>query len=283
MKNIIKIQNLKKKYNNINNINFVINKIIIYTTKTSIEKIYTNDYKVNCFQYLMIIFKLKKFLSKKPLSQVLKNIDILNLNFYVNKNVLTPRFETEELIYNSIYEINNFFTNSKDKKIIFDIGTGSLVIAACFWKYLKKTIIWASDISKKALKVAKINNKKLANNKIKIIKSNVLDFYLKNNLKCNVLVSNPPYVSKNYELDEYTKNDPKISLFAENNGLFFYQKILKDCKKVLLNKSIIIFEFGYNQKDEIEKIIKENLPNQKFIFKKDINNKWRFVYIYYLI
>ncbi len=275
---IIQINKLKIKYQNVDKINYAINQILINFLKIDMLHLYLAEYKVSFFQYVKIFRMIKQFLKGKPLAYILKNIWILENNFYLNRHVLIPRPETEELILDSIQEINKYFGLNKSK-IIIDLCTGSLVIGASLYSKLEKCNIMASDISKQALKVAKINNKLIAKNEINLIKSDLLKYYIKNNIKCDVLISNPPYV--NYAKKDFIYNyEPKKAIFAKKQGLFFYEKIIQNLQIVCNKKSLVIFEIGYNQKNSIEKLIKMYLPNQTYLFKQDLNGKWRFLYIY---
>lgn len=225
---------------------------------------------------------LKKYLPSKELEQGLNLLKqgipaqyiIGNVNFYgnilkVNKNVLIPRFETEELVSYTIPKI-------KDGIDILDIGTGSGAIAITLKKFFPHSNIIATDISKKALSVAK-ENAKLNKTNINFIYSDIFS-----NVKgqFDLIISNPPYI-KNRQLveDIVYNNEPHIALFAQNEGLEFYEKILSNIKPFLKNNSLIAFEIGFEQKNKIRKIVKKYLPNYKIQSIKDMQKKDRFIFI----
>ena len=229
---------------------------------------------------------LEKYLDPSKLKEGLEKLKqglppqyiIGNVNFYghlieVDENVLIPRFETELLVDKTIDYINKIF----NKKInILDIGTGSGAIAIALKANLNSNID-AVDISKKALEVAKKNAK---NNKtdINFFQSDVFS-NVKN--KYDLIISNPPYIAKEEKIDDIVKNnEPNIALFADNNGLEFYEKILKDAHKFIKDKSIIAFEIGMNQAQEIKKIAEKYFPNSNITIEKDYPGKDRFIFIF---
>ena len=127
----------------------------------------------------------------------------------------------------------------------------------------------AVDISKKALKVAK-RNAKLNNTDINFIQSNI---YQNVKGKYDVIISNPPYISYDGLVDaNVVKYEPAIALFANDDGLYFYNEIIDKSKAHLKKKGILAFEIGFNQKDKINKLIKNKYKNIKIKNIKDYNN-----------
>lgn len=228
---------------------------------------------------------LEKYLPKNKLKEGIERLQngepvqyiIGNVNFYgneikVNKNVLIPRFETEELVEYTISYIKKMF---KEKINIIDLGTGSGCIAITLKKKINSNVS-AIDISKEALEVARENAKK---NKVEIdfIQNDMLD-NISN--KFDVIISNPPYISKNEEIQDIVrKNEPSLALYADNEGLYYYEKIIKQAKKNLKEKFIIAFEIGYMQGDKIKKIAEQNYPKAEVVLKKDLQGKDRFIFI----
>lgn len=209
--------------------------------------------------------------TKKPIQYILKEAYFYDDMYYVDKNVLIPRPETEKLVIETEKIIKDMF----DKPSILEIGTGSGVIAITLKKLNKDSYITATDISKKALKIAKKNKKDLD---IELIQTNITDGIDK---KYDVIISNPPYIKtndKNVE-DIVKNNEPHIALFAEDNGLYFYKEILKRSKKLLNVPGVIAFEIGHDEKEEITNLAKKTYPNSKIITKKDYNDFDRYVFI----
>lgn len=221
-------------------------------------------------KYNKIIKRVQKNI---PLQYIAKKVNFCDYEFIISKNVLIPRFETENLVYYLIEYINKYFS----KVNIIDIGTGSGVIGITLKKNLKNSDITCTDINSKALKLTK-KNAKLNQIKIRTKKSNML-----NNVreKYDVIVSNPPYLSYDEKIEPIVyNNEPHNALFAKNKGLFYYEEILKNAKKNLNKKNIIAFEIGCNQAAKISNYAKKYFPKSKIIIKKDFNNRKRYMYIF---
>lgn len=209
-----------------------------------------------------------------PVQYIVGNVDFYGNIFKVNKNVLIPRFETEELVEKTINYISDYF----DKKIdIVDIGTGSGCIAITLKKNLDCNVD-AVDISPNALEVAK-ENAKVLNTEVNFIEGDLLKPL---NKKYDVIISNPPYIRENDEevMDIVKNNEPHIALYAPNDGLYCYEEILKNAKNYLNKKSIIAFEIGYKQGSAIKSLAKTYFPEAIIKLEKDMQNKDRFIFIF---
>ena len=204
----------------------------------------------------------------------MKNVNFYGFDFYVDERVLIPRFETEELVFNVNNFINKYFAN---QACLLDLCTGSGCIGLTLKKINSNLEVALSDVSKKALEVAKINADNL-NVNVKIITSNL---FTNVNTKFDVIVSNPPYVSKTDEIEEIVlKNEPNLALFANEDGLEYYRKILKDCENYLNSKYLIAFEIGNSQKDKVIELIHEYLNDVKIISKRDLSGRDRMIFIF---
>lgn len=222
-------------------------------------------------QYLKLEKKIKKGL---PIQYILNKAYFYNNEFYINKNVLIPRPETEYLVEKTNKLINNQFTNQSIN--ILDIGTGSGVIAITLKMLNKNANITATDISKKALKVAQKNSEKYET-EITLKQTNL---YKGLKEQYDVIISNPPYIEKkdkNIE-EKVKKHEPHQALFAKDNGLYFYKEIIKNIKSIAKENHIIAFEIGDKQGKEITKLLQEQFPNDKIIIEKDYNNYERYIY-----
>ena len=207
-----------------------------------------------------------------PVQYIVGEVDFYGNIFKVNKNVLIPRFETEQLIELTMEYINDKFDGVVD---ILDIGTGSGCIAIT----LKKNIncnVDAVDISDKAIEVASYNAR-LNKVDINIFKSDMLNSIDK---KYDVIISNPPYIGRDEDIQSIVeRNEPHIALYADNDGLYYYEEILKNCKNNLKNNFIIAFEIGKSQGKKVRDIALKYLDNVDIYIKKDLNNLDRFVII----
>ena len=232
---------------------------------------------------------LRKYLKDKDLDTALKELEsgipvqyiVGNTNFYgydfkVNRNTLIPRFETELQVEKTYNYIKKYF--NKDNIKILDIGTGSGCIAITLNKLLNSCDITGIDISSEALEVAKENNI-INNTNVKFIES---DIFSNVSDKYDVIISNPPYIS--YDdievMDIVKNNEPHLALYAKDNGLYFYDKIIKDSSKYLNDKFIMAFEIGYKQGKDITKIVNKYYKDINMSVEKDYSGRDRFVFIW---
>ncbi len=214
-------------------------------------------------------------LKNTPIQYIVKNVDFYGFIYKINKNTLIPRFETEQLVEETLKLIKNKF--KKNVKVL-DIGTGSGCIGLTIKKLLPESEITLTDISSKALKIAKQNAKNLD---VRIIKTNLYDKLIKENKKFNVIISNPPYISSNEKIENIVKNnEPKKALYASEDGLYYYKRILKNINKILEKDYIIAFEIGYKQTNKIKQIAKKYIKNCEVLIKKDLQQRDRMLFIY---
>lgn len=212
-----------------------------------------------------------------PLSHLVGFDYFYDRKFNVTKDVLSPRMETEELIYKVLEYIKK---SKKDSFRILDLCTGSGIIAITLKKEIveKHTEIVASDISEKALSIA-IENANNNNANITFIKSDLFD-----NIsgKFDLIISNPPYISYKDKItikDSVLNYDPHLALFAEEDGIYFYRKIIENAVHYLSKDGVIFFEIGYDQKEKILELGKNN--NFITTVYKDINDRDRIAKLIY--
>lgn len=206
-----------------------------------------------------------------PLSHLVGFEYFYDRKFKVTSDVLSPRMETEELVYKVIdYIRKNNLTYIK----ILDLCTGSGIIGITLKKELEEfdVKILASDISSRALTVAKENASSLKAD-ISFVES---DLFSNIQDKFDIIVSNPPYIAhddKKTIKENVLNYDPHLALFADEEGMYFYRNIIEKSRSYLNEKGIMFFEIGYDQK---EKIITLG-ENNKFetVVYKDINGRDR--------
>lgn len=219
-----------------------------------------------------------QYINGKPMAYIIGSKYFYKNEFIVNDSVLIPRNETEELVDWIIKDISNIYNSPK----IIDIGCGSGVIGLSLALNIQGSEVYLSDISHEALIVCQENANKLRAD-VKIIHGDMLEPFI-NKVKVDVIVSNPPYIDRSELLDSsVTKHEPHLALYAKNKGLEFYERIIKDAYKVLNDEGYIYFEIGYKQKEDIENLIKNHLPNCKYEIRKDIYKNDRMVKIYYKV
>ncbi len=207
----------------------------------------------------------------EAIQYIVGSMDFYGLPFLVNKNVLIPRWETEELVERTLKILDMYFKEPK----VLDIGTGSGCIAITMSKKLHLRVD-ASDISREALEVAKKN-----------CKQNEADVgFIESNLFANIhekydcIISNPPYISYEEEIMTVVKeNEPSIALYAEEDGIAFYKQILKEAKNYIMEKFLIAFEIGQTQKERVMKIASSYFPNSKIWCEKDLSGLDRYIFV----
>jgi len=196
---------------------------------------------------LEITSRRKKY---EPLQYILGETEFYGYKIIVNKRVLIPRPETELLVEKIINE-------EKKASSMLEIGTGSGAIVIALAKNLDNIKIDAIDILKDVLKIAE-QNAKLNNVEINFFQSDIFENVTD---KYDLIISNPPYISQTdyEELPVEIKDfEPKSALQAMNNGLYFYNEILKYAKEYLTESGKIYFEIGYDQAEKITEMAMKN-------------------------
>ena len=207
-----------------------------------------------------------------PIQYLIGYVDFYGYRISVNKDTLIPRYETEYLVEKVINICNIMFSN---KINILDIGTGSGAISIVLKDKLN-SMVTGCDISDKALKMA-LNNAKMNNLDINYVKS---DIFSNINDKFDVIVSNPPYISRDEVImDSVKKYEPNIALYADNEGLYFYEEIIKNAKKFLNDKFLIALEIGWWQGNLIYDIAKSYFNDSVIKIEKDLTGRDRYLFI----
>lgn len=222
-----------------------------------------------CNEYKEKIMLIK---DNQPIQYVIGNVNFYGNTFIVNKNVLIPRFETEELVENTLFLINKYF--ELPVKVI-DLGCGSGAIGLTLKKKLDNCSVTLLDISKDALLVAKKN----ANNldcDVSFIESdmwnNVYERY-------DIIISNPPYIREDEEIEDIVRdNEPHLALYGGVDGLDCYRKIREGLNEHAMEKFLLAMEIGDMQKDAVINIF-NNIPNVKIISKCDLSGRDRMIFV----
>ena len=220
--------------------------------------------------YNRFIDLINQRLNMKPIAYLVGNKSFWKYDFEVTNDVLIPRPDTEIVIEQVIK-----LTKNKSKLNVLDIGVGSGCIILSILKEKKNFRGTGIDISKKTLKICKINSNNLGvSNRIKLFKSDVDNFQIG---KYDLIVSNPPYI-KNTDLKYLDKNvigfEPRLALDGGLEGLSVIQKVIKKSSKLIKKNGILVLEMAFDQKDKVMKILKkEGFYIKKII--KDLANKDR--------
>lgn len=210
--------------------------------------------------------------AEEPLTKILQESNFYGRSFYINEHVLDPRPDTECLI-DAVLKIKEPFSR------FLDLGTGSGCILITLLLAFPHATGVAVDLSAEALDVAKKNAKHFnVSDRITFIKSdwflNVPQEYF------DCIVSNPPYISKDYVLDQnVVQYDPHLALFSGIDGLDAFKIILKDIQSYLKNDGYFVAEMGFDQA-ELLSIEIEKFPNLKLIeIIKDLSHNDRVIVV----
>lgn len=273
LKEILKYGKEELIKNNIEDASIIAKELAEYIFKIKRAQIIANnDMEFSKDQTDNYINSIKKISTGIPIQYITNNQEFMNLNFYVDENVLIPQPDTETLVEEVINEY-------KEKKCeILDLCTGSGAIAISLAKYINESNIVASDISMKALQIAKLNaEKNLVRKKIEFIESDMFDKIYKDDF--DIIVSNPPYIKTKVieKLDRQVKNEPYIALDGGADGLKFYKIIIENAYKCIKNEGKVFLEIGYDQKNELINLFKENNHYENIYSKKDLGGNDRII------
>ena len=245
---------------------YVLNKprqyLLVYDTENLMLRQEVNYFKA-----------IKKICEGIPVQHITNRQEFMKLVFYVDENVLIPRPDTEILVE----EVIKIAKKINAKKIL-DLCTGSGAIAVSLAKYIEKSIITATDISPKALNVAKLNAKNNeVEDRITFIESDLFKNLKKE--KYDMIVSNPPYIKREIlkKLNKDVQKEPKLALDGGYDGLDFYRKIINEADEYLKFKGYLCLEIGYDQKEDVENLLKEQEKYIDIYCKKDLCDKNRVV------
>lgn len=259
------------KSNNFEDSNIIAKELLSYVLKK--DKVYLTinlDSDLTDIEYVEFTKYIEQIIDGKPLQYITQKQEFMGMEFFMNENVLIPQPDTEILV-ETVLDICKRYGNQSLK--ILDLCTGSGAIAISLSKILN-TQVFASDVSTKALKVAEKNNV-LNNSKVEFIESNLFEQI--NGEKFDIIVSNPPYI-KNEEiklLSKQVQNEPYIALSGGEDGFDFYRKIIDEAYKHINKNGYLCLEIGYDQKEDLIKLIKQNENYEYENCIKDLSNNDR--------
>ena len=226
----------------------------------------------NIMDLPLFLSQFDRFLNGEPIQYILGETNFLGFDFYVDKRVLIPRQETEEVVMQAYLRALQMFGDHVIN--VADICCGSGVMGITLAKKLKVRYLFMSDISEDAIDVSKKNaerNDVIAN----FFVGNACDELVKAEAKVDLLVANPPYILKREDVDKSVlDNEPHLALFADEE-LSVYRDIFKALPKIKKDKLLCVFEIGYDLKEKITKLLEKTVKNATFGFVKDINGKER--------
>lgn len=220
----------------------------------------------------------KRLIDGEPLQYIIGYTDFLNLKIRCEQNVLIPRPETMELVNKTFLLIDRYKLNCNT---ICDACCGTGCIALSFKNKYKNSKVYAIDMFESPINLTRKNSINL-NLDINILKGNIIEPLINNDIKLDILVSNPPYVSNINDIEENVLKNEPINAILSNDGTYFYEEIFKN-NNLILNKSFLIaLEINYDQECKLTSLIKQyfNESEIRYSFQKDFYNKTRFLFIY---
>lgn len=238
---------------------------------------HTNDFKLSSNETVLFTDACREIESGKPLQYITNYQYFYGYKFYVDENVLIPQPDTEVLVASAIETIKKMLKKKSDDGEInvLDMCTGSGAIAISIKKQfedVKNLKVMASDISKKALEVAKKNAKEILKNENSIgwLNNDLFDGITE---KFDLIVSNPPYIrtADLEKLPDDVKHEPIIALDGGKDGLDMYRRIRVQVPNNMKENSILIMEIGYDQKEDVmslfesSKCLKDFAQNDRVI------------------
>lgn len=213
-----------------------------------------------------------------PVEYIINQADFLGQKIYVDNNVLIPRGETEEMIA-KLSEIINKFYDPRMYLVCGDIGTGSGCIPLALKQYFPNWLLVASDISEKAIKVAKKN---FLDNGINVqtLCGDALKPYIENKINLDIIISNPPYILNEKDAqNSVRKFEPASALWLDKNQSV-YESIFRDYKQVKRGDILMVFEISPDLKDWLVSLMKKYMDKPEYYFEKDLNGFDRFLFVY---
>ncbi|MBP3707890.1 MAG: peptide chain release factor N(5)-glutamine methyltransferase [Clostridia bacterium] len=274
--NIKDIINYGKNYLNENNVD---------DYETIVKIIVEYVFKINKNEFILhyedeadelAVFDYKRYLKQiadgVPIQYITNKQEFMNLNFYVDENVLIPQPDTETLVE----EVISIYKDTKCE--ILDLCTGSGAIGISLAKYISESYVTISDISQKAIQIAKLNSEtNQVHNKMEYYESDMFTNIEKK--QYDIIVSNPPYIETSIieALDKQVKHEPYIALDGGSDGLKFYKIIVKNSPDYLKNGGRLFLEIGYNQKDSVMKLLEESKNYSNIYSKKDLGGNDRII------
>lgn len=212
-----------------------------------------------------------------PIQYLINKSCFCGMDLFIKEGVLIPRNETEELVIETAKLIHYFF-GEENKLNVLDLCCGSGCIGLGLKKYLPSINLFSSDISDTCLEVTKMNSDKLYFPSC-IIKSDLFSS-LDMNLKFDVIISNPPYISDISTIEKRVYDyEPHLAILAASSTTF-YERIFEEYKNYVNKKFILAFEINELDKNKLEDLIKNKYKFSHYYFKKDMYNKDRFLFIY---
>ncbi len=232
----------------------------------------TGDFRLSSSQWQHFHKLIEQRSKRTPLQYLMGNCDFWKHEFTVTPDVLIPRPETEYLVETAL----KYLPQNKEK-VVVDCCTGSGCVAISLALERPTARVIGCDISSAALKIAQQNKLSLHSDNCFFLVSDMLQSFKTSSV--DFITANPPYVSRTdvSSLQPELSFEPGIALFSERDGLAHIQQILKQASSILKKNGCLAFEFGYNQGEAIEELVKHDISGRirQFTIIKDLNDHER--------
>jgi len=246
--------------------------------KKGYELVANLDEALSDVQVAIFEENVEKYLERNvPIQHLIGYETFFGYDFKVNKDVLIPRFETEELVAKVLELYDEHF---EEKPIcVVDVGTGCGAIGISLALEAPAMSVTITDISEAALAVARENARNLGASVV-CLQSDMLNGLVEQGKKFDILVSNPPYIPAAEAVDSLVyDNEPHLALFGGEDGLYFYREILRDAHRILKSPSLIAFEHAYHHREGMAGLVGEFFPDAWFETIKDMQGRDRLTVI----
>ncbi|USK41533.1 peptide chain release factor N(5)-glutamine methyltransferase [Cytobacillus firmus] len=215
----------------------------------------------------------------QPVQYIIGSEEFYGRTFLVNEDVLIPRPETEELVYNALQKINKLFGTATGLEMA-DIGTGSGAIAVTMKHEKPELTVTATDIYGPTLELAQ-KNAEQNGAEIEFFQGDLLQPLISKGKKFDIILSNPPYIPEKdieWMSDIVTKHEPHRALFAGEEGLDLYKRFMAELPAVIKDRALIGFEVGAGQSAAVSALLQKAFPQANIETVYDINGKDRMVF-----
>ncbi|MBE6113996.1 MAG: peptide chain release factor N(5)-glutamine methyltransferase [Erysipelotrichaceae bacterium] len=221
----------------------------------------------------------ERMLKDEPMQYILGYEWFYGRKFKVNQDVLIPRPETEELVSNVLVAVDERTGHREEPLTLIDVGCGSGAIGLSLKLEEPSLQVTLGDISAEALVVAKENATTLEA-EVDFVCGDMLQPFIDQGIKVDVLVCNPPYIPSTQEIEATVKDyEPNVALFGGNDGLYFYKKVFDTCHLVLKEHALMAFEIGYDQKEALLQEATTRFPQAKCEVLQDMYGKDRMLFV----
>lgn len=221
----------------------------------------------------------ERMLKDEPMQYILGYEWFYGRKFKVNQDVLIPRPETEELVSNVLVAVDERMEHREEPLTLIDVGCGSGAIGLSLKLEEPSLQVTLGDISAEALVVAKENATTLEA-EVDFVCGDMLQPFIDQGIKVDVLVCNPPYIPSTQEIEATVKDyEPNVALFGGNDGLYFYKKVFDTCHLVLKEHALMAFEIGYDQKEALLQEATTRFPQAKCEVLQDMYGKDRMLFV----